>query len=1011
MKGFFYMNIKERYKELTLNELSLDNFQDIVDLKNTCKLEMNQEYLYLCDMLIIDIYINENLFDDALAIALKCLNKIDNITFQRIYVSLLERVIYIFIQKKNFKSSYRYAFMKRNSIDVENVDEVNRWYLEMAYIYAELNQKDKALLNLKAILNNYPNDSLKALTLSNMTKLYIDQKQIKEAKKSLSDCITLVYHLNDDEGIMYCEYLNAKLHVLEKNFKLAKQSFQDIFKNIHTLTDDYLNIANEYISLLIEMDLYDEAYRISIKYLKSIEKTDDLYIKKDYYKNYLKIYILKNKSVRDDLRQLLKAIEVLEVEIVKNDEDLINETNEDDKNLEVASKLKEVITRIEKTINIINIALKNDNERDCLMEFSKHLEKAVKFDQTLYVIFAKSDFEILPEFFDNFNKVNTYNYKKKRLYEREYSFNNLSGTVVEMLISSAHEVMIDFTDSPIPVVDIISGKTYAENGVKSLIAIPLHYEKEMFGCAIYISDDTSLNNMDTMVNLKIASKLLEFKLISLFYQESLRSQKSILQVALGNLQEGMFYLDPLKRKMVLTEQLASFLNVTSRSLTKEEYLKAINEEDLTIRQNINKFIEAGEDYKIEYRLSIGEKEVLVCEKATPYISKDGVIKFYVGTITKLNNQVVIDNNLNSSILNEDQFNAVLDGISSKAHDIEYKCSFVKFKITNIKEFDLNIKDIINEYVYQVINDNLSDKTYLLNDNSFISILEVNDQRVIDKKVKTVLNTFDQGIIYEDLCLNFDVKASVVRFPRDTYNFEEIIEFTSLALEGSSRYQIFTDDIRKNYIKKKSVTTCVSEQLKRDNLELLYLQLENKNDLDCYEIKYNVTGLLPKESIYEFLNKGVLIPFEKLVLKTLIKEIKKTEDQKFYFHISCMTLDFLMKDNFFIKEDLYIYKKIVICIDDYSNHLDKIINYLYKFGLKVNINYRILKVINFGFLLNNNINGMFIDDPIDDRNKLLSVLNTLSFELLTNNYYSDYGNLIYRTDKLSTIKDLKVKAKV
>ena len=46
--------------------------------------------------------------------------------------------------------------MKRNALDLENVDEVNRWYLEMAYIYAELNQKDKALLHLKAVLNNYP---------------------------------------------------------------------------------------------------------------------------------------------------------------------------------------------------------------------------------------------------------------------------------------------------------------------------------------------------------------------------------------------------------------------------------------------------------------------------------------------------------------------------------------------------------------------------------------------------------------------------------------------------------------------------------------------------------------------------------------------------------------------------------------------------------------------------------------------------------------------------------------
>jgi hypothetical protein len=95
------MSIKEKYKELTQKELTLNEFQEIVELKNQCKLEMNQEYLYLSDILIIDLYINENLFDDALTIALKGINSIDNVVFQKIYVSFLERVIYIFIQKNS----------------------------------------------------------------------------------------------------------------------------------------------------------------------------------------------------------------------------------------------------------------------------------------------------------------------------------------------------------------------------------------------------------------------------------------------------------------------------------------------------------------------------------------------------------------------------------------------------------------------------------------------------------------------------------------------------------------------------------------------------------------------------------------------------------------------------------------------------------------------------------------------------------------------------------------------
>ena len=140
------MNIKEAYIELTNKQLNLSDFNDILNFKNECKIQMNQEYLYLADILIIDLYINEGLYDDALNIANKLFNNIDNVVFQKIYISLLERYIYIFIQKQNYKSAYRYAFMKRNFIDLENIDEVNRWYLEMAYIYAELNQKIKRFL-------------------------------------------------------------------------------------------------------------------------------------------------------------------------------------------------------------------------------------------------------------------------------------------------------------------------------------------------------------------------------------------------------------------------------------------------------------------------------------------------------------------------------------------------------------------------------------------------------------------------------------------------------------------------------------------------------------------------------------------------------------------------------------------------------------------------------------------------------------------------------------------------
>ena len=54
-----------------------------MELKSQCRQEMNQEYLYLCDILIIDIYINENLWDDALNTAVKALEISTTSSFRR----------------------------------------------------------------------------------------------------------------------------------------------------------------------------------------------------------------------------------------------------------------------------------------------------------------------------------------------------------------------------------------------------------------------------------------------------------------------------------------------------------------------------------------------------------------------------------------------------------------------------------------------------------------------------------------------------------------------------------------------------------------------------------------------------------------------------------------------------------------------------------------------------------------------------------------------------------------
>lgn len=463
-------------------------------------------------------------------------------------------------------------------------------------------------------------------------------------------------------------------------------------------------------------------------------------------------------------------------------------------------------------------------------------------------------------------------------------------------------------------------------------------------------------------------------------------------------------MEPETRKLLLSEELSGFLQLET-NVSKSDYEAYINEDDLKIYANVDKFVENGEPYYLEYRIRIGEKEVLISDKARPYISKDGIIKFYIGVIGKLGNEVLLSDEETGIILKEEDFQKHFAELSEKTHDLEFRCTFAKF-ILEDKDLKGSIYERVINYIYGIIKEHFSDKTFLLNDGGFISVLEINDQRVIDRKIKTILGIADKGIIYENTVVHFDLKAAVVRFPRDTYNFQEIEEFLEISLNTPNRYQIFNDDIHKHYLKKKAINACVLEQLKFETLELLYLKLITRDNYPAFEVGYNIPGLNPKEEISEYLDLKIKVPLEKLVFKSLLKAIDVKREGRFYLHISCATLDLLLKDDFFTKNNIEKYRKIVLCIDDCSPHFEKILSGLSVYEFKINVNYENLEKINLGTLIKYKLNGTFINNELENRSKALAVLAALDYEILVNVVYSDYYNVVIRTDEIIKAEQIR-----
>ena len=91
----------------------------------------------------------------------------------------------------------------------------------MAYIHEALGERNRSLTELNAILRNDPDDSIKIIALNNITKIYIEDKNITEALIHLSECFALCVKINDKNGEDYCNYLRAKIYRLQNNHKKA----------------------------------------------------------------------------------------------------------------------------------------------------------------------------------------------------------------------------------------------------------------------------------------------------------------------------------------------------------------------------------------------------------------------------------------------------------------------------------------------------------------------------------------------------------------------------------------------------------------------------------------------------------------------------------------------------------------------------------------------------------------------------------------------------------------------
>lgn len=860
------MDILSTYKQLKEREANLDILSDVSDLKIYCEEADNKEYYFLSLNLIIEIFINEGLLDDALKTATSSLEFFEEYKdqFNDAYKSFLSFLAYIYITNQNYQRALEIEQKKKDILNSEDKDEVNRWLLECSYIHEAIGEKNEALRKLQAILMNDPTSETKSVALSNLIKLYIDLNEFNAAKESLHQCLELVNAINDYQGIRYCKYLSGKLAHLEKRYLDSYTQLNSLLKDLKCFDSENFNYFNEFLSLLCDMERYREGLDIANKYHHLINESQDLENRLVFYKLYLRLNLLNNKKKKDffDYTQILDQINGLETEMSKQKNIKTSKLREDELLVESENSAKNITKKLIEGIESLQFNNK-ESIREYLLKYSSSLINKIPMDEIHYYIFDKSVSNVLPVFPTNNDCITTYQYRNNRLYERKIGYSNTEKTVIEKIIEEPKMFSCDLSKPTNSYIDIIINKEYIYS---FLVATPLHNDDGIYGCVVYLSKSSYILSNFTTAFLKASSLIFESHFINLLFKENNKLENKLFTTATNNLNYGLFFYVASNMRMILSDNLKKCLGLSS-DIDVKMYNDLVIDSDLNDYSIKYQMIELRKSYDVTYHLKINDEVILFHEQASPLVINGNL--YYVGTIDKVSIEEAVKE------INRDKMQTVLE-LKEKIEKLKDK-SFVALAVkTNISYMPINYKD---EYLYQLfleLKHKYSCLIYLVND-VFIMLFE-------NKTVKEVRKNIGKALFKKYSC-----KYTILSYPKEVVRADDLIGFSKYLLNlGSLDNDLeieFTNELYAKYISICTINNCVNKVIIDNNIDLLAQHVTLDNQLVGYYITPNVMGVYNDPNVLSVIDKELRYRLDEHIINTLIK--------KDFISIYTITLDSLI----------------------------------------------------------------------------------------------------------------------
>lgn len=904
------MMLNEVFDQLFQSELSLDLIPDIIGLQEEFKKAKDLKNYYLCTNKIIDIYIAFEKLDAALEVALDLHNKINYISYPEIYKSLIDNLIYIYITKQHFQKAYTYCMIKKDFIDNNNKEEVNRWYLELAHINEAFEKHNQALSNLESIIENEPSDEIKAFALSNIIKLYIDANDLDKAKAYLVICIDFVNSIGDIEGVRYCNYLKSLILRKENNIKEAKKVLASLFKDTNELIREDFIYLNEYISVLIENNDIKDAFNLCEKYYNDFDNSDDLLNKSAFYRNCLKIdlasdmFLKRKKKNIDSSNVILEKMNEVDSTISSN-KDLKNfELNEDEMFSQEINYEKKFNLKILNALEDIKINNSDLNIRAFLMNYSSSINIKILFEEIHFIILNKQKSQIIPDILSNNMNFSTYVYKNNRLYERTIPFNNIMGTLVEEMLSGKDEIIYSFDNTFDDVINPINLSTY-NNSFKELYAVSLKNNENVYGVCIYLSNKDILNSYSKTV-MNLSSKLLSLSLNDLYIKTNNLLQYNLLNTCNMNENSGIFYYNVNEMTYILSKEAMKILSLNDNIITNEKFLSNVNKKDYESYLERKNNIDEEKPYDVTYHITNNK---LIKESASLFTTPTE--KYYCGKIS----EVVLDETLKkeydkSRLLGVSEFMPLLESLKKK-----------ELKIIAIKT---------DNEVFSWLKANTLENVYYVNE-TYIIVSEKLKPSEGKKLLKRLCDKFKNEFI----------SCTLLEYPNALVRLDDLLGLVNYMLSENGIIE-FTNSLYASYISQSTITECVDKAILKNNITLTRKNLLFKNQLVGEFISPNVFGVYNNESL-EKISNNKYYELDRFVLSKL------SQNKLYLYKLRSYSLLKLLQDT---SDKNVIYKdnvKIIFDISD-SDYINDIIKLISNTNHKLIISNSVLKAISIECLV-------------------------------------------------------------